>query len=186
MATKATQPEPEQNEADVLIPEGANRSVTIGKDDLEMTFEQKPLSFFQKLELFSLLGAALDKAMRGPDGLTMSEIFDGPSNLSENLSDSNYRDADTFIKALAKLAQYAPELIADLYVIVLGVPKGLRDVVKNVMELPEDQGGLSDDDGFGILETFIDQNWEVMVDFFKERILPLVGKISNKLQESPQ
>ena len=180
-ASKTAQP---QDTVDVLVPSAANREVSFGAGDLQMTYIQKPLSFFQKLEVFSVLGSALDKAMSGPDGLTLSDLFDGPAGVGDKLNERNFRDADTFIKAIAKLVQYTPDLLSDLYVIILGVPKGSRLFVKEVMELPEDEGGLSDDQGFGILDTFVDQNWEVMSDFFSKRIMPLANKMSSKLQES--
>lgn len=181
MATKTTQP---QDPVEVLVPSAEHKEVTFGTGDLQMTFVQKPLSFFQKLEVFSVLGSALDKAMSGPDGLTLSDLFDGPAKAGAELNERNFRDADTFVRAIAKLVQYTPDLLADLYLIVLGVPKGSRPVVKTIMEMPEDDGGLSDDQGFQILDTFVDQNWEVMTDFFSERIMPLANKMNSKLQES--
>jgi hypothetical protein len=179
-ATETAQPE---NTVEVLEPAANSRTVKIGLEP-QITYVQKPLSFFQKLEVFSVLGGALDKAMSGPDGLTIGQLFDGPSSMGSDLSAQNFRDADTFIKAIVKLVQYAPDLLADLYLVILGVPRGERYFVKEMMELPEDQGGLSDEDGLGILETFVDQNWDVMVDFFTSKAIPLFQKISNKVQES--
>lgn len=179
MATKTAQP---QDTTEVLNPSAEHVEVQIG----ELTFVQKPLSFFQKLEVFSVLGAALDKAMSGPNGLTLSDLFDKPAEVGDQVSERNYREADTFIKAITKLVQYVPDLIADLYLIVLAVPRGSREYVKEIMESPESEGGLSDEQGFQIIETFIDQNWDVMMDFFTERITPLVNKLTAKSQESPQ
>lgn len=182
-ATKTAQPE---DTTEVLVPSVENYTVTIGPPGNQMEFVQKPLSFFQKLEVFSILGSALDKAMAGPDGLTVSDLFDGPSSLGEELTENNFKDADTFVRAISKLVQFAPDLLSQLFLVVLSVPRGARTSVKIVMELPPDEGGLSDDQGFGILNTFIDQNWDVMVDFFKARIVPLINKLSNKVQESQQ
>jgi hypothetical protein len=173
---------PDENE--VLVPSAEVRTIVLGKDSYEVSFLQKPLSFFGKLEVFSVLGAALDKAMSGPDGLTLGELFDGPASMGKELNKQNFRDADTFVKGVAKLVQYAPDLLADLYLIFLSVPRGERGIVKEMMERPADEGGLSDEDGLGILETFVDQNWDVMLDFFTSKILPLVNKINTKVQES--
>lgn len=181
MATKTTQPE---DTVDVLEPAVADRPVTIGTGELAFNFVQRPLNFFQKLEVFSLLGSALNKAMSGPDGITVSDLLEGPSTVGGTLNDTNIREADTFIQAIAKLVEYAPELFADLYMVLLSVPRGHRDLVKSLMEGPEEEGGLSDEDGFAILDTFVDQNWNVMVDFFKQRILPLANKIGTKVQGS--
>ena len=181
MATKTAQPE---DATDVLEPKVEDRKVTIGVDPYAFEFTQRTLNFFQKLEVFSLLGGALNKAMSGPDGITISEILEGPSGVGSTLTESNLREADTFVQAIAKLIQYAPDLLADLYMVILAVPRGQREVVKGIMESPVEEGGLSDEDGVAILETFVDQNWDVMLDFFKQRVLPLANKIGNKVQES--
>jgi hypothetical protein len=178
---ESTQP---QDTTEILTPSVENRRVTIGPKEYEVEFVQKPLSFFGKLEVFSVLGGALDKALSGPDGIVLSDLFEGPAKVGENLTNQNFRDADTFVRGIAKLVQFAPSLFSDLYVIFLGVPRGEREVVKDMMERPEGDGGLSDEDGIGILETFIDQNWDVMVDFFDSKIMPLVKKIGTKVQKT--
>lgn len=180
MAKKTTEVE---DTTDVLVPRVANRTVVVGVEPQVYTFNQKPLSFFGKLEVFSVIGGALDKAMSGPDGLTIGALLDGPSPVSGELTETNFKDADTFVRAIAKLVQYAPDVFSDLYLVILNVPRGDRDAVRQIISLPEDEGGLSDEDGAGILETFIDQNWEVMVDFFKSRVIPLFNKVSGKVQE---
>lgn len=172
----------ETTEDEVLVPSVANRVVTFGTDGNEVSYVQKPLSFFGKIEVFSVLGSALDKAMSGPDGLTLNDVFEGPTE--GGISAQRFRDADTFVKGVAKLVQYAPDLLEDLYTIFLGVPRGERELVKFVMVRPADEGGLSDEDGLGILDTFVDQNWDVMLDFFTSRVMPLVNKVSTKVQES--
>jgi hypothetical protein len=178
--------QPQEDVTEVLVPSAEEKVVVIGKDDYKFEYTQRPLSFFQKLEVFSVLGRALEQAMSGPDGLNLGELFEGPSPLGESLNSENYRDADTVVKAIAKLAQYAPDLVAEFYCVILGVPRGQRALVTEVMELPENEGGLSDEDGFGILDTFIDQNWDVMVDFFNNRIIPLVNKVSNKVNKDQE
>jgi len=184
VATKTTQPEEDSTE--VLEPSAQNREVTLGLDPFRKTYTQKPLSFFGKMEIFAVLGGALDKAMSGPDGLSLNELINGPGELGDSLTTENLRDADTFVKAIGKLVQFAPELLLDLYVVILAVPRGERELVKTQMQQTEENGGLSDDDGFGILETFVDQNWDVMADFFTVRIQPLIEKVSSKVQGSQQ
>lgn len=183
MATKTTQAE-NPDVTEILEPTVEDRPVTIGKDAYEFKFVQRSLNFFQKLEVFSILGGALNRAMSGDDGITISELLEGPSAVGGTITDTNIREADTFIQAIAKLVQYAPDLLSDLYMVFLAVPRGQRELVKELMEQPVAEGGLSDEDGFAILDTFIDQNWNVMIDFFTQRILPLANKISGKVQES--
>jgi hypothetical protein len=184
VANKTTQPAEDSTE--ILEPSAQLRTIHLGVEPNVKTYVQKPLSFFGKMEIFSVLGGALDKAMSGDDGLSLNELLNGPGELGGSVTAENFRDADTFVKAIGKLLQYAPDLFLDLYVVILAVPRGEREVVKEQMRHNEEDGGLSDDDGFGILETFIDQNWDVMADFFGARIQPLIEKVSNKVQGSQQ
>jgi hypothetical protein len=170
---------PETPEVDIIEPVAAQKVYTIGPEK-EITLVQKPLSFFGKIELFALFGSAIEKALSGDASL--GQILG--SNITERgatLSASDFQDADEFLMVVGRLSQYAPDLLLNLYCITLGVPKGQRDYVKAVMELPEDDGGLSDEQGMAIFNTFIDQNWDVMVDFFKNQAVPLVQKIQKKL-----
>jgi hypothetical protein len=173
VANKTTQPNEDSTE--VLVPAAENRTFVLHDGDQTITLVQKPLSFFQKMEVFSVLGNALDRAMSGPDGLRIGDLFDGP----EELSVSNFSEGDTFFKAIFKLVAYAPEILLDLYTVLLGVPRGSREYIKPVLE-----SELPDEDGIAILNTFIDQNWDVMVDFFTVQIRPLIEKVSSKVQES--
>ena len=182
MANKTTQPAEDSTE--VLEPAAQHREVHLGVEPNIKTYVQRPLSFFGKMEIFAVLGGALDKAMSGPDGLSLNELINGPGELGESVTTENLRDADTFVKAISKLVQYAPELLLDLYVVVLAVPRGEREVVKVLLQEPVENGGLTDDEGFGIIETFVDQNWDVMADFFGARIQPLIEKVSGKVQGS--
>ncbi len=182
MAEETTLPE---DPVEVLEPGSQNRDVTLGTGELEWKLTQRPLNFFQKMELFSVLGSALDKAMQGPDGLSLNALLDMPEHdLSGDLSAQDFADADTFIKAIAKLTMYAPDLLLDIYCIVLGVPRGRRDLAKGLMQMPVEEGGLNDEDGMAILETFFEQNWDVLRDFFGQRILPLYQKVTGQVRES--
>lgn len=163
-----------QEVADSLVPNGQVVAYRLGNDDLGYyEFRQRPLSFFGKIELFGVLGSAVEKAIKN-GGVSISEFLgDGPATLDR------VSEADSFIAAIARLAQEAPDFLSDLYVIALSVPKGEREFVKAVMELHADDGGLSDEDGMKILNTFIDQNWEALRDFFALQLMPLVTKLMN-------
>lgn len=163
---------------EVLEPSAQNLVVVLAKDtEEEYVLVQKPLTFFGKMEFFAVMGKAIEKALA--DGSTISELLDVPDRGDGKLSTDDLKDADVFVKAIAKLIQYAPELMGDLYCVVLGIPRGEREYAKFRLE-----NELTDDQGFDILNTFIDQNWEVMIDFFSEKILPLFKKVTEKVQES--
>jgi len=178
-----TEEQTQEGQLAVLTPPVAERVQVVGKGDYEFEFVQKPLSFIGKLEFFSVMGKALDRAMAGPDGISIADLLEVPDRPTGGLSAEDLKDADTFVKGVTKLLVYAPEMIGDLYCVILQVPQGMRDAVKQVMAANEDDGGLSDEDGFAVIETFIDQNWEVLRDFFTQRIGRLVSKIKDQLPE---
>lgn len=157
-------------DTDALVPPVENFTVVLGEGEDKLTFVQKPLSFFGKMEFFSVMGKAVDKVLS--DGVSISEVLDGTNGpVGANA------DTDSFIQTIAKLIQFAPEILAELYCVILAVPRGEREYVKYRLE--ED---LDDDQGIKILEVFADQNIEVMTNFFKERVTPLFNKISTSLQ----
>lgn len=177
-----------EEQAEALEPSKATRTVTIGVGDYAETFTQRPLSFFGKMQLMSLIGQGLDRATAGPDGLKMSELFDTDAITQDpktgKFSIQGMDDTQLMFQILAKVAAEAPELMLEMYCIFLGVPGGSRPRVKAIMQLSEEEGGLSDEDGMGILETAIDQNWEVVLSFFSERVMPMVKQLQGKLAAS--
>lgn len=180
MATKAKEEVEVKEEAPVDVLEALEPEVTekirvLGEGDEQITFVQKPLSFFGKVEFFSVLGKAVEKVLS--DGGSITDILDAP-NPDNPLGNQNaVVEADSFIRALSRVIQYAPEILEDLYCVILAVPRNQREYVK--IRLAED---LTDETGTDILDLFVDQNWEVMMSFFKERVLPLVDKISQKVR----
>lgn len=138
------------------------------------TFTQRPLTFFGKMEFFSVLGGALEKALTD---VSLSEILDVP--LAGGLSADNFSDTDAFLKAIATLVQFAPDLLKDTFLVALAVPRDAREEASKWLD------ELTDDQGVEILETFIDQNWQAMLDFFNVRIKPLLSKVTTGTSVSP-
>lgn len=180
MSTTEKEAQTLETQLDTVEPPVDDNPVVVGKDDMRMVFVQKPLSFFGKMELFAVLAKALDDAMSGEDGLRLDDLLELPDRTEGEITAQELADADLFVRAVAKLVTYAPELLSDVYCISLGVPRGRRTVVKALMELPVDEGGLSDEDGVRIFETFLNQNAEALVVFFTDRAVPAVKRaISN-------
>src|SRR5574341_1046815 len=171
--------------AEIIEPSVPERVQVIGREDYTFTFVQKPLSFIGKIEFFAVLGRALDRAMSGPDGLSLAELFDELPDDPELFRLQDLKEQNTLVHGLAKLIAFAPEILVDLYCVALAVPKGRRTTVKQVMEMPEAEGGLSDKDGIAILDTFLEQNWEVLVDFFKGPAKDLLAKLAAKAPKKP-
>ena len=156
----------------------AARTQVLGQGRDQVEYVQKPLSYFGKLEVIGVFGTAIDRALT--EGLQLMNVFAsfgvGPAGIT----------GEGVIQGVGKLASYAPDLLLDLYTIWLNVPRQDRMRVRQLMMLPEDEGGLSDDDGIAIIETFIDQNAEVMVDFFNLRLKPLVERIRLRINQTQE
>lgn len=171
-------------ELDAIEPRGAHRKQRIGpQSGVHEYYVQKPLSFFGKMQFFEVLGRAVDTAMAGDNGLTLGSLFGGSPKMitpGGEVTFENLNDADVFVKGIAKLSSYAPELITELYCIFLGIPQGDRPWAREAMQKSEEDGGLSDDDGVEILETFIDQNGEAMRAFFVDKLQPLLARARNR------
>lgn len=141
-------------------------------------YVQKPLTFMAKMEFFSLVGEVLDRAMSGPNALQLGNLFSTPTGIrGGDLSPESFREADTFVQAIGKLVQYSPDFLQKSYAIWLGVKPYEREVFYELISAPEDEGGLTDDQGFEILEVFVDQNWKAIEGFFSERIVKLRERV---------
>lgn len=138
-------------------------------------YTQKPLTFFGKVEFFSVLAEAIERALS--EGITLGEILDDLPD-STDLSAGGFREADVFIKALAKVLRVAPDLLTDIFAISLGVKRNARREFFVALEDIEDEQAVR------ILDHFIDQNWDAVMDFFKKQVTPLIVNVSEKLQPS--
>lgn len=162
----------EVNVLETLEPSKTTYRVVLAEGtENETVLYQKPLSFFGKIELFSVLGDAVEKALS--EGAAISELLDVPVG---GISTSSLGDADVFVKSIARIVKFAPDLLENIYCISLNVRKGDREYVKILLE------DIDDDQGMEILNHFIDQNWDAMMDFFSKQVIPLVDKVSSKIQ----
>lgn len=163
-----------QDELEALQPSAQERYITVGNTEVgQLTFVQRPLSFFGKMEFFAVVGGAINELVTGEDAISIEDLM--PQGRETTVDD--VKDVTAFAGAFMRVIEEVPELLQDIYCIALGVPKGRRDLVKSMMSAPEAEGGLSDDDGFGVLETFIEQNGEVLTRLFAERIEPLFRRV---------
>lgn len=165
---------------DKIVPQTEPKSWSFGPPDMPLTYVQRRLSFVGKMQWFALVGSVMDKAMSGPEGVSVSELLEGPIGQERDtasLTMSDFREADTFVRAIGKLAIHTPSFIVDSYCIWLGVPEHQRPLVKEIMALHSDDGGLSDDMGLEIIEVFIDQNYEALAEFFTGKLSKLGARI---------
>lgn len=180
---EAKEPEEQEDVVDVLVPKKEPKQWTIGRGDYQKVLVQRPLSFIAKMQWFSLIGEVLDKAMSGDDRLSINNLFSAPQGRGGSLTMEDFRDADTFVQAVGKLLVHAPDFLTKSYCIWLAVPDYDREFVKQIMELPPEEGGLTDDQGMEIIEVFIDQNYEALDSFFREKIVGLANRVQARQKE---
>jgi hypothetical protein len=148
------------------------------KDDVETRkYTQRPLSFFGKLEFFSLIGDTVDVALQ--TGLTVNTMLEAMP-ASTGLSARDFSDVDSFVLAISKLMKYAPDLLRDCYCVWLNVPIEERAWAKQCFEK------MSDEEGIDIIETFIDQNAEAIENFFRKEVTKLWSRVQRQREESSQ
>jgi hypothetical protein len=180
---------PELDDHELLEPKTEHVERVIGPDirGRDAKYIQKPLTYFGKIELYGLLGRAVQIVMEGDGGLGLDQLMDfaNPKDMLGRLMSSlpgadtapdadedevGLDDAAKMLAAFSKVISVAPGMMKEAYCIVLNIPLGHR---KWAIEwgLPE----IDDETGEDILHTFVDQNWGVMEDFFA-RELPKIAK----------
>jgi hypothetical protein len=172
-------------DAEVLDPPVADLVVNVQDEDFgfNRTYVVKKIPFFMKWELTGILGKILDDSLSGPNGISVAQLME---SLNEDADPDQagdlqgmleqFGDPDVFIKAIVKLASSSPEHIVDLYCLFLAIPKEERPLAKMIMSRDEDEGGLTDDQGMGILESWMEINGQVVRDFFVRRLGQLFKK----------
>lgn len=172
----------EEDVLDILQPKAEPKTWVIGTGEYQREYVQKPLSFIAKMQWFSLVGDVLDKALSGPDGMRLGNLFSGPGG--QQFGPEDFREADTFVQAVGKLLSVAPDFLVNSYCIWLNVPDYERPAVAEIMMLPPDEGGLTDEQGIEIIEVFIDQNYEALDTFFREFLGRLQKRVQARAQEA--
>ncbi len=172
--------EPQESALEILEPSYEPVTWTFGQEPDTVVFVQRKLSFIGRMQWFALVGGALDAAMSGPDGLSVNNILGAPEGVrGGQMTMADLADADTFVQAIAKLLAVAPDFLMDSYMIWLNVPTHSRPLIKQMFSRAEDEGGLTEDQGVGMVETFLDQNYDALADFFGGR----VGQLSKRVQQ---
>lgn len=152
-----------KEEHEILESSAEPRSWTFTDGESTITYTQKPMSFFRKIEFVSLLGDAVDKLSGSENPLNLAVMFSGDATI------------DNFVAVIAKVAAEVPETLQEAYCIFLDVPKRERPWARDRME-----NQLTDEDGFAIMDLFIEQNADGLMDFFGTKGQGLVKRITKK------
>ena len=148
--------------------------------DFDKTFTQKPLSFFGKLEFGKEVGAALKEVVEGDEGVKIADVFGLQGATVNDLS-----NADFMLRAIMQLSVHVPDLLKKIFMLSLNVPQYEQPIVSVILDQPHDddtgEGGLSDEDGIAILNTFVDQNAKAIADFFRVEMPKLVKSVQESI-----
>lgn len=156
-----------KTELDILEPRTESRFWIFSEGDINQTYEQKPLSFFGKVEFFSLVGDTVDSLSDDGKPLNVNELFGSTANI------------DSLVAVISRVASRTPDALQEAYCIFLGVPRNERLWAKDYMERK-----LTDEEGMEILEVFIDQNAEALKSFFDQKGKSLWEKIQVRFAKS--
>jgi hypothetical protein len=156
-------------------------------------YTQAPLGWMARGRFFALITAALAKAIKASGGNVggMADVFgpDGGSLIDRGraLTQRDWNDASSFFALSMELVSYVPNLMSEMYCIILAVPVGDRKWFKEVMEQRWDpdigEYGLTDDDHEDLVERFIDQNYEELRRFFTDRLPRFAARIGAREAE---
>ena len=151
----------------------------------EEPFVQDPLTFFEKNEFLALIARALEDGLAGGADIESLMMILGmdEKKLKALLAGEASGDdlgylATSLFNVLTRLITTAPRLLEDLYLISLSVPVEKREQVR--VHLRQ----IDDDTGFGILETFVEQNTTTIRDFFPRWRELLAGTMERLRQEA--
>lgn len=162
--------------------------------EFRRVYKQEQLSFFGKQEFIVLMNGYVDQFMSGDFGLKVSDLFGGglrqrlqlPEEVSAEQAEKMVDENEAMIRAISKLVDKIPGFQMEIIILALGVPRDDRTVVAETLRGPVYRGGLTDDQGFGILETFIIQNAKAIRDFFAEKATHLYEVAQRELSDPNQ
>lgn len=181
------QPEEKEDVLDTIVPKDKPKTWTFtwqmeGREAISYTWTQKRLNFIRKMQWFALLGEVVDKTL-SEGGASISDLLDVPMRDAGAFSPSDFADADQFIRIASRLTAQAPDFLIDSFAIWLNVPDNEVPVATQFFRMDEEEGGLSDDQAIEIIETFIDQNFDSLSDFFGGRVGGLIKRVQYRQQK---
>lgn len=176
-------PEVEVDDEEILEPKTLPvvRQLTDAKG-VSREYIQSSMLYFQKFELYGLLGRAVQIVMDGEKGLGLGDLGDimNPRNLMDQIQQRmpgyedapdraedaiNIEDASKMIAAFARVISASPDMLKEAYCIILDIPKAHR-IWAMEWSLPK----MDDETGSDVMHTFIDQNWALIEGFFFEEM----------------
>lgn len=129
---------------------------------VDRVYTQAQLGMFPVQEFATTVTEVLESFTEGELRMKLGELFQGkvqmPVNLDADTVNSFVDDNMAYIQAFFQLVRKVPELQLDVICLSLGVPRQERAWAKQQLAEPPHRGGLTVEEGFDLLITFIKQN----------------------------
>jgi hypothetical protein len=164
------------------------------------TYVQDQLGMFPSQEFALLIKNILRKYVDGEMGKQIGQLFQGNASVpTEFTPDAVNKAVDenmAVIQAIFQLIEDVPGLQQDIICLSLGIPNRERPWAKEAMTAAPYRGGLTVDEGFDLLITFIKQNAELvretyvgnareLVEVFRLEVLGQTDQDQEETEETP-
>lgn len=155
----------------------------------DLRYVQSELSFFEKQDFTTLIGKYFERFADGEFGISIKDLFSDeirtqiriPTEATPEVAERLVEENASLIKAIIKVVNELPDLQMEIILIALGVPTNERPAVAKTLRGPVWKGGLTDEQGFDILKTFITQNAVAIRDFFLKKARDLVEHFQDEV-----
>jgi len=158
-----------------------------GKETEYAVYVQEPMPYMARAKFYSLVTRTISEAIKATGGEVgnLNELMSGNGSLlerSRNFVARDISDAAGFMALIFELMGEMPDFLTDCYMLWLDVPRKDYDFAKYIFHSnydPENnKWGLKDEVHVEILETFIDQNYENIRQYFLETLPGIVARAS--------
>lgn len=149
-------------------------------------FVQDPLTFFEKNEFFGLVARAIETAISSGADINGILALIGMDDkdlekIKKGEIDFTMLPAATGVTSiLARVFSMAPDLLQEAYLIALSVPRERWHEVRPALVQ------IDDDTGFGIMESFIEQNTSTIRDFLSRWLDLVKGTIQAQTETTEE
>jgi hypothetical protein len=161
-----------------------------GGKRVEKVYVQKGLGWFGKIELYGILGQAVQVVLSSDNTFNLNQIMDAASNprqiMAEAMGDTPPReDEDEGVEAARMMAIFAqivaisPQLLRQAYCVMLDIDENWRPwAVKAAFP------NMDDEMGQDIIHAFIAQNWKAMEHFFSREVPKVAQRVMQERKKA--
>jgi len=164
-----------------VMPDG-----TLGFEQVEVEFTQATLGFIPIQQFFNKIGREIRNFVKGEYGIKLGELMgpamrqriQAPELVDESEVNRMVDENEGLIQAIVEAIQKVPDLELEIIGLSLGVRPGQMPWFKAAVSEPPHRGGLTIDEGFILLTTFVRQNHAAVRRFFEDQGKALFEEIS--------